>query len=55
MYVLYNMPKALLMLYKHFILISEADQPSSFPVRSSRNLKSMILATTYMINVMTFG
>ena len=42
MYVLYNMPKShlyiqwLLMLYKHFILISEADQPPSF---SSEELK----------------
>ena len=42
MYVLYNMPKShsyiqwLLMLYKHFIMISEADQPPSF---SSEELK----------------
>ena len=42
MYVLYNMPKShsyiqwLLMLYKQFIMISEADQPPSF---SSEELK----------------
>ena len=43
MYILYNMPKGhsyiqcmVLVLYKHFIIISETDQPPSF---SSEELK----------------